>query len=58
LLCRLALLGGEGVSPGVTWPLLVDGGALVHFAVKFLLLFLCATLGHDLERVVIGRVCR
>ena len=34
LLCRLALLGGEGVSLGVTWPLLVDGGALCHFAVK------------------------
>ena len=29
-----SLLGGEGIGLGVTWPLLVDGGALCHFAVK------------------------
>jgi len=52
----LSLLGSESVSLGVTWPLLVGGGTLGRFAVKFLLLFLITALGHDLERVVVSRV--
>jgi hypothetical protein len=52
----LSLLGGEGVGLGVTWPFLVGGGTFGNLAVKFLLLFLIAALGHDLERVVVGRV--